>query len=330
MKKAAAVLITALLVLFVFVSCGNDPFFHKVTFDTVGGSEVASQIVRDGEKAEKPDDPTKEGYIFVRWSTEKDGETEFDFSTGISGDMTLYAVWKVDDGSGSDTPTPTPTPTPVATPTPTPTPVPTASPTPVPASRTYGPSAADLAGDKYADIELPADSAWLPDYTTIRYAQAPKGVAIYWYKRPVKGTEESGKILDGEQVTVLAVQSTSDYTYCLVRTSDGTIGWVTDGALSETRLLDSVPDLETSSYWIYKSNDGRTEAYVEFRNGNCNLCYIKSTDPGQEAFQTFGYGLSRRRLHINDQYFVWDGTKFVSSEGKLEFDPYNRYASAKT
>ena len=225
---------------------------------------------------------------------------------------------------------PTPTPTPAAAPTPTPTPVPTASPTPVPASRTYGPSAADLAGDKYADIELPADSAWLPDYTAIRYAQAPRGVAIYWYKRPVKGTEESGKILDGEQVTVLAVQSTSDYTYCLVRTSDGTIGWVTGGTLSETRLLDSVPDLETSSYWIYKSNDGRTEAYVEFRNGNCNLCYIKSTDPGQEAFQTFGYGLSRRSLHINDRYFVWDGTKFASSEGKLEFDPYNRYASAKT
>ncbi len=226
--------------------------------------------------------------------------------------------------TSAPTDTPTPTPTPVSTATP----VPTASPTPTPATRTYGPNAADLADDKYAGIDLPADSAWLPDYSMIRYVQAPKGVAIYWYKRPVSGTENSGKILDGEQVTVLAIQSTSEHTYCLVRTSDGTIGWVTSGNLAETRLLDTVPNLKTTSYWIYKSNDGRTEAYVEFRDGNCNVCYIKSTDPDGETFQTFGYSLSRRRLHINDQHFVWDGTNFVSSEGKLVFDPYNRYAYA--
>ena len=62
-----------------------------VTFDSDGGSEVESQEVEDGETAEKPEDPTKEGFTFKGWQL--DGE-DFDFSTPITGDITLKAVWE--------------------------------------------------------------------------------------------------------------------------------------------------------------------------------------------------------------------------------------------
>ena len=38
-----------------------------VTFDSKGGSSVASQTVKDGETVAKPTNPTKENYKFVEW-----------------------------------------------------------------------------------------------------------------------------------------------------------------------------------------------------------------------------------------------------------------------
>ena len=74
---------------------------HKVTFDSNGGSEVASQNVNDGAKAIKPSNPTKRGYKFKGW--QKDGNT-FDFSTAITEDIELKAIWKKKSSSGSSVP----------------------------------------------------------------------------------------------------------------------------------------------------------------------------------------------------------------------------------
>ena len=96
MKKALIVLVTVLMTVSLFISCGNDPFFHYVEFDSNGGSSVERQIVRNGEKATEPKDPTKDGTEFVDWY---DGENVFDFDTAITKDYKLTAVWA--DGSGS-------------------------------------------------------------------------------------------------------------------------------------------------------------------------------------------------------------------------------------
>lgn len=40
---------------------------YTVTFDTDGGSSVAAQTVQNGRKANKPDDPQKDGYVFLGW-----------------------------------------------------------------------------------------------------------------------------------------------------------------------------------------------------------------------------------------------------------------------
>ena len=70
-----------------------------VSFDTAGGSEIEAQSVEQGQKLEKPDDPTKEGYTFVGWFKEAACETAWDFENDlVTGDTTLYAKWM--EGTG--------------------------------------------------------------------------------------------------------------------------------------------------------------------------------------------------------------------------------------
>ena len=64
---------------------------YTVTFQSEGGSEVASQI-RANTPADQPADPTKEGYTFIGWYN---GESEWDFETPVTADLTLTAKWQV-------------------------------------------------------------------------------------------------------------------------------------------------------------------------------------------------------------------------------------------
>ena len=100
MKKALIVLVTVMMTVALLISCGKDPFFHYVDFDSDGGTSVERQIVFDGEKAVKPADPTKDGVKFVDWY---DGDSVFDFNTAIKGDTVLKAKWS-DSGTTPVTP----------------------------------------------------------------------------------------------------------------------------------------------------------------------------------------------------------------------------------
>ena len=68
-----------------------------VTFDSQGGSAVAAQEVTDGEVATLPDPaPTKDLYTFTHWSLTEDG-AGFAFTTPITADTTLYAIWTLSE-----------------------------------------------------------------------------------------------------------------------------------------------------------------------------------------------------------------------------------------
>lgn len=68
---------------------------HTVTFDSDGGSEVASQTVEDGAKVTEPADPTKSDYTFGGWYKENTLTTEWDFENDtVTDDITLYAKWE--------------------------------------------------------------------------------------------------------------------------------------------------------------------------------------------------------------------------------------------
>ncbi len=70
-----------------------DPATYTVTFDSDGGSEVATQTVDKGETATEPEDPTKAGYVFEGWYTEAEHINAYDFSTAVNENITLYANW---------------------------------------------------------------------------------------------------------------------------------------------------------------------------------------------------------------------------------------------
>ena len=66
---------------------------HTVTFtDPEGGTSTASQQVEDGQKAEIPVEPKREGYKFTGWLRE-DGRA-YDFDQPVKADITLHAGWK--------------------------------------------------------------------------------------------------------------------------------------------------------------------------------------------------------------------------------------------
>ena len=64
---------------------------YTVTFQSEGGSEVASQI-RANTPADRPADPTKEGYTFIGWYN---GESEWNFADAVTEALTLTAKWQL-------------------------------------------------------------------------------------------------------------------------------------------------------------------------------------------------------------------------------------------
>ena len=66
---------------------------YMVTFNTDGGSEVASQTVRKGEKITKPEVPIKNGYDFDGWYAGDEVWSFVDYV--VTDNMTLTAKWNI-------------------------------------------------------------------------------------------------------------------------------------------------------------------------------------------------------------------------------------------
>ena len=66
---------------------------YNVSFVANGGSETPAQSVQHGGKATEPADPTRSGYSFAGWFTDKALTLEYNFSTPVTADLTLYAKW---------------------------------------------------------------------------------------------------------------------------------------------------------------------------------------------------------------------------------------------
>ena len=71
----------------------SDAALQTVTFDSMGGSAVASQKVEQGGTATEPTTPTRDGYRFSGWCVDQNGSYPYFFSNAVWGDITIYASW---------------------------------------------------------------------------------------------------------------------------------------------------------------------------------------------------------------------------------------------
>ena len=77
---------------------------YTVTFESNGGSEVEEVVVSKGGTVTKPTDPKRDGYTFDGWYVDEECTEVWNFSTQVTGDMTLYAKWTEDDPDDPNNP----------------------------------------------------------------------------------------------------------------------------------------------------------------------------------------------------------------------------------
>ena len=67
---------------------------YTVTFNANGhGTAPSAQTVDHGSKAAKPADPTADQWVFGGWFTDSACTKAYDFSKGVTANITLYAKW---------------------------------------------------------------------------------------------------------------------------------------------------------------------------------------------------------------------------------------------
>ncbi len=67
-----------------------EPEEYTVSFNSVGGTSITSQVVEEGDLATEPNAPEKDAFSFDGWLL--DGEA-YDFDTPVDGDIELYAKY---------------------------------------------------------------------------------------------------------------------------------------------------------------------------------------------------------------------------------------------
>lgn len=74
-------------------SLGNSTPAYTVSFETNGGSKISSLQAAKNTTLKEPAAPTKDGFDFTGWYTDKDLKTKYDFSDEVTSSFTLYAAW---------------------------------------------------------------------------------------------------------------------------------------------------------------------------------------------------------------------------------------------
>jgi len=77
--------------------------YYTVSFNTNGGSAVDSQSIPYNQTCSQPTNPTKTGYIFSGWYSDAGLTNQFNFTTQIVTDTTLYVKWESAFSGGTGT-----------------------------------------------------------------------------------------------------------------------------------------------------------------------------------------------------------------------------------
>lgn len=86
-----AVIVIVVFGIFIWILDIHHSEKYTVSFHSVGGTYITSTRVLANQKIEEPITPKKEGYAFLGWYN---GDTIFDFNTGITSNLNLEAKWQ--------------------------------------------------------------------------------------------------------------------------------------------------------------------------------------------------------------------------------------------
>ena len=70
------------------------PASYEIKFEVNGASLITKQNVEAGGLVSRPADPTKDGYRFINWYIDQALTREYDFTSPVNNDLTLYAKWE--------------------------------------------------------------------------------------------------------------------------------------------------------------------------------------------------------------------------------------------
>lgn len=71
------------------------PLTYPVTFDSHNGDASTATTVQHGSPSIAPADPVRAGYTFLGWFDAASGGTAWNFTTGITGPVSLSAMWSL-------------------------------------------------------------------------------------------------------------------------------------------------------------------------------------------------------------------------------------------
>lgn len=93
---AVVVIIIAAVVIAFTVMGGGSSQKYRVTFETSGGTPVASSEVTDGTSINEPAAPTRTDYRFDGWYLDSTYTSKVTFPYTVTEDLVLYAKWTED------------------------------------------------------------------------------------------------------------------------------------------------------------------------------------------------------------------------------------------
>ena len=97
-KTLDKIIIGGILAIVLILGYGIANNGYTVTFDSKGGTDVASQPKMYGELVDVPEDPSREGYVFTGWYADENCVNVWDMENYIVNDnLTLYAGWEKEE-----------------------------------------------------------------------------------------------------------------------------------------------------------------------------------------------------------------------------------------
>jgi uncharacterized repeat protein (TIGR02543 family) len=205
---------------------------YTVTLDANGGTFTSGdtldiRVAKNKTLTEQTTEPTREGYTFTGWYTDKEATTAYDLNTAVKSNMTIYAGWKADGTDDTEQPTVEVTTEPTSTPTVEPTVEVTTEPTATP---TIEPTATPT-------VEPIVEQTTEPTATpTVEPTAAPKATVTASTIHDQSETINDADICDANSYKIEETTGETD-TYRTI-------------TISATNLKKHTNDEQTKGYWV--------------------------------------------------------------------------------